>query len=216
MTDEDDEMRRIEFWRLADDRRKRLAATGEAVPWLEARRYIEKRAAGCDPARPKTRIYGYATRLEGAEFDDRMSKSDAGYVMSFGDNSRKSRPSRPNVGGATNEDHVTASVEVPIGEKLHRLSDLRGVADDSATDCLRQLRGSVVSYSQPEEDVWQSDVDRVLEAAQPLCGSLSDTLRWMLNERIPSLAGTPAELIEHGKADTVISYINRIREGGYA
>lgn len=216
MTDEDDEMRRIEFWRLADDRRKRLAETGEAVPWLEARHYIEERAAGYDPARPKTRMYGYTTRPSGTECGDRVSKSDPGYGMICDDKPRKSWPSGPNVGADIDDDHVTPDPEVPIEDKLSRLRDLRGVADDSTADYLRQLWGSVLSYSKPEQDVWQSDVDRVIEAAQPLCGSLSDTLRWILDERIPSFGGTAAELIEHGKADTVISYIKRIREGGYA
>lgn len=44
-----------------------------------------------------------------------------------------------------------------------------------------------------------------------------DGSRWLIKEKIPGFGGkTAAELIMDGHADTVLEYIERISDGGYA
>jgi len=44
-----------EFHRIADERWARVLATGKAVPWTEARAYIEARSRGEHPRKPAAR-----------------------------------------------------------------------------------------------------------------------------------------------------------------
>jgi predicted transcriptional regulator len=50
--------RRNAFQQLAETRLAEVLATGETVPWLDARRYVEQRAAEKMAARPSARKLG--------------------------------------------------------------------------------------------------------------------------------------------------------------
>jgi predicted transcriptional regulator len=47
--------RNDEFHRIADERWARYLETGETVPWKEARAYLQARASGKKPTRPRAR-----------------------------------------------------------------------------------------------------------------------------------------------------------------
>ena len=51
----DQEERRDEFQRLADERYADIVASGKAIPWPEMRRYLEARIAGKKLKRPVAR-----------------------------------------------------------------------------------------------------------------------------------------------------------------
>jgi hypothetical protein len=54
----------------------------------------------------------------------------------------------------------------------------------------------------------------VLDAAQELSGDKLKTLMWFSGSKIPDLGGhTPMELVEMGKADAVIAYLDSLHAG---
>jgi predicted transcriptional regulator len=51
----DQEERSGDFHAVADERYARIVASGKTIPWSEMRRYLEDRAAGKSPKRPRAR-----------------------------------------------------------------------------------------------------------------------------------------------------------------
>ena len=61
------------------------------------------------------------------------------------------------------------------------------------------------------------DLVMIINRLTPWCGTPFQAYAWYRSEPIPSLGDATAEdLVKHGKAHLVMSYLSRIAQGGYA
>ena len=71
-----------------------------------------------------------------------------------------------------------------------------------------------VAPASPKLQEAMTDVVRVLSAAHSLTGNLDEAMFWFRNQPIPSFDHfTPMQLVERGKAQAVIDYIESISAG---
>ena len=61
------------------------------------------------------------------------------------------------------------------------------------------------------------DMVMIINRVTPWCGTVFQAYAWYRSEAIPSFGDLTAEaLVKQGKADWVMTYIDRIAEGGFA
>lgn len=58
--------------------------------------------------------------------------------------------------------------------------------------------------------------DRILVQTLPWCGSAEAAEAWYHREVLAGFGRTAAELVDEGRAEAVLGYLDRIAVGGYA